>query len=95
MRQRLSSAVAVSFRTDYFSDHDGIVAAPVTPQRPLAVTGFSLGLDITPVERLLLRAEYRPLIASSAIFPRADGYGEQSHLFVVSIATWVDVVSPF
>lgn len=89
IRQQLCTGIAASFRAEYFSDHEGIVASSVARGRPFSVTGISAGIEYYPVKQLLLRAEYRPLIASSAIFPRDDGGTTRSHTVVLSVATWI------
>jgi len=89
-RYRIIDELAAAIRVERFSDPSGIVAASAREGSYLSVTGGSLTLDYTPVAGVLMRAEYRPIFASNAIFPDDSGFLSSSQLFVISISTWID-----
>lgn len=73
-----------ALRFEFFSDIDGVLLSDVLPNSVLG--GFSLNIDYSPHENLLLRWENRFNRASSHLFsPQSFGY-EDNFVSVLSLA---------
>lgn len=75
---RLTQLFRLGGRVEYMNDPDNVLAL----RGPAFQTvGASLGLDVFPMEHIILRSEIRSLNASEAVFP-SDSGNEKSDLFI-------------
>jgi hypothetical protein len=81
---KFSKQWQTAFRFEFFSDIDGVLLADVWPNSVLG--GFSLNIDYSPHQNLLLRWENRFARASSHLF-NAQSFGyEDNFVSVLSLA---------
>lgn len=84
VQYKFSKQWQATFRFEFFSDIDGVLLTDVLPNSVLG--GFSLNIDYSPHENLLLRWENRFNRASSHLFsPQSFGY-EDNFVSVLSLA---------
>ncbi len=75
---RLTQLFRLGARVEYMNDPDNVLALTGPA---FQTVGASLGLDVFPMEHILLRSEIRSLNASEAVFPSDVGF-EKSDLFI-------------
>lgn len=81
---RLSEALSLGGRLEYFNDKDQVVVATGTPNG-FQTSGASLNLDWQPESYILIRNEVRSLFATDSIFPGKTGPTQMNMLFVTSL----------
>jgi hypothetical protein len=84
---RLTRQLALAGRVEYYSDKNGVIISPATPNG-FKTSGYSLNLDYAPAGNVLMRVEGRLLDSRNAIFLRNSRATDQSVAITSSLAFW-------
>jgi hypothetical protein len=84
-RYRLSPAVAVNGRAEFYDDPDETIVV-TAPGAGFQVVGASLGLDVTPASNAFVRFEVRGFKATEEVFPDEEGLVDTDVVFHTSVA---------
>ena len=80
---RFTQLFRLGARVEYMNDPDNVLALSGPA---FQTVGASLGLDVFPMEHILLRSEVRSLNASEAVFPSSTGNEKSDLFFTIAIA---------
>lgn len=90
MRYKVNNQFAIAGRAEHYNDQNGFVIATGSTNN-FVVSGFSLGLDYSPIENIMLRIEGRTLNATDKVFfNQSTNQSTHNNTWVTaSIAAWL------
>ena len=83
-KYKISKSFGVNGRIEHYNDKNGVILATATPNN-FQATGYSFGLDYSPIEYVMLRIEGRTLMATDDVFyNQGTEKTTNNHSFLVS-----------
>jgi hypothetical protein len=82
---KVYSALRVAGRVEGYSDPHQVIITSLSGNHVTA-TGLSVNVDVDLTTELLWRTEYRVLLSSEKVFPRASGFSDSESMVVTSLA---------
>jgi len=84
-RHQLKNNLSLALRLEHFSDDKYVVVNQIVSDE-FVVSGGSINLDFSPLNNLMLRAEFRSLIGSGPVFRKKNSYSKYNNAFTLSLA---------
>ncbi|MBL7744760.1 MAG: porin [Chitinophagaceae bacterium] len=85
LKYSISDKWAIAGRVEHYNDKNGVIISTGTPNG-FQTTGFSLNIDHSPANNVLVRLEARSLSSKDEIFTKEDGISKNNTFITSSIA---------
>lgn len=89
-RYKLDSVVSLAARIEQYRDPHQVILASQTANS-FAALGFSAGINIELLPKLVWRTEYKVLLDNDQVFPKEDGFSDSNSFIVTSLTYSYDL----